>query len=733
MPNQPEFLRVAVPAPLRRSFDYLPPTDIDIALCQPGCRVRVPFGRQKLIGVILECSVTSAMPRTKIKRAEALLDTTPVIAPDLLDVLLFASTYYQHPVGDVVAAALPALLREGRPAVTTTLCYQITAAGAQAPVTASRATKQAAILAQLRAAAGPLTEEALLAQHTAIRPVLQRLLTRGWIETLTQELTPLPTPQPQPGPVLSPEQLTAINAIRSTGQQFSVYLLDGVTGSGKTEVYLQVMAALITQGRQILVLVPEIGLTPQLLQRFAERLGTSIALWHSALTDSERLQTWNAARDGAALVFVGTRSAVFLPLRDPGLIVIDEEHDASFKQQEGFRYSARDLAILRAKHWQVPIVLGSATPSLETLANSARGRYTHLTLRERAGGAQSPRFAILDMRRQPLDHGLSMPLAQRMRQHLNANGQVLLFLNRRGFAPTLLCHDCGWIATCPRCDAHLTLHRTDNLLRCHHCGTQRRIDVSCPTCKSEQLIDVGIGTQRIEAGLQQAFPDTEIVRIDRDTTRRKGSLDALLDKVRDGQRQILIGTQMLAKGHHFPNVTLVGILDTDQGLHSADFRATERMAQQILQVSGRAGRADRPGEVLIQTHHPDHPLLHTLIEQGYAAFAAAALAERKLAELPPYTHMALFRAESTRPAAALTFLKTVAQQLTRIAPAALQHFGPLPAPMEKRAGKIRAQLVLIAQERSTLQKTLNALLTQLETDTHRSVRWSVDVDPIDTY
>ncbi len=731
-----EILRVAVPTPLRRSFDYLPPTNTTLTDCRPGCRVEVSFGRQKLVGVILERTRSTEQPGHKLKHVLSLLDDAPVLDADLLELLRFASAYYQHPVGEVVSAALPALLRQGKSANAEPAIYwQLTPQGQQVARTPRRAIKQAALLSALHTAAGPLSDAMLKARVVGANPVLQRLHDLGWIEKVT--VAPDSTPSsasPTAGPALSDEQAAAVQAIQAALDQFGVFVLEGVTGSGKTEVYLQLIAQQLLLGKQVLVLVPEIGLTPQLLQRFEHRLGSAVALWHSALTDSERLQTWRSARDGTAKVIIGTRSAIFLPVQDLGLLIIDEEHDASFKQQEGFRYSARDLAILRARARQIPILMGSATPSLETLANIGRDRYTRLVLQHRAGGAKPPHFHILDMRRQPLDHGLSMPLTQRMREHLQANGQVLLFLNRRGFAPTLLCHDCGWIATCSRCDAHLTLHHSDNQLRCHHCGTQRRKDPVCPVCKSEQLIDVGVGTERIEASLHKAFADYEIVRIDRDTTRRKGSLDALLEKVRNGERQILIGTQMLAKGHHFPNVTLVGILDTDQGLHSADFRATERMAQQIIQVSGRAGRAERPGEVMIQTHHPEHPLLHTLVEQGYDAFAQAALGERQLAELPPYAHMAIIRAEATRPTAALAFLQDVAKLLVKFAPSTLQHFGPFPAPMEKRAGKVRAQLILLSTARTTLQKSLQQLLAKIETELpSRSVRWSVDVDPLDTY
>jgi primosomal protein N' (replication factor Y) len=455
-----------------------------------------------------------------------------------------------------------------------------------------------------------------------------------------------------------------------------------------------------------------------------------VVVLHSGLSNQERLNAWLWARDGKASIVIGTRSAVFTPLARPAVIILDEEHDMSFKQQEGFRYSARDVAIKRGQLEKIPVVLGSATPSLESLENCHRRRYKKLELPQRAGSAKPPEVTVLDVRKQPMQDGLSALLLNAMRRHLAAGGQVLLFLNRRGYAPTLLCHDCGWVAKCKRCDAHMTLFAGQRRLRCHHCGAERPADPACPECASTELRPVGAGTERLEESLRRQFPDTGIARIDRDTTRRKGAMQSLLDSVHDGSSRILIGTQMLAKGHHFPEVTLVGMVDVDQGLFSADFRATERMAQLIVQVAGRAGRAEKKGQVLIQTHHPEHPLLQVLLQSGYAAFAKAALEERKQANLPPFSYLALLRAEAVDSGLPLQFL----QQARRLAEAqqvgGVQILGPVPAPMERRAGRFRAQLLLQAGSRAVLHRLLTPWVLQLEGDKlGRKVRWSLDVDP----
>lgn len=732
---KPHYVQVAVPTPLRQTFTYVIPATIDADLVIPGCRVSVPFGRRKLVGVVCATSARTEHPLTRLKPVSQLIDCKPLWPEELWQMLLWSAQYYQHPLGDVLQTAMPALLRQGKPAdAAMSKIWHITEEGKTGMATLTRAPRQLALLHQLLRSPDGLSQEILLADTSGGTDGLKRLLAKGWLRVESRPLTPAPaTREIEPAPVLHTQQLAAVTAVTAAFGTYQAFLLEGVTGSGKTEVYLQLVARCIAREQQALVLIPEIGLTPQMIRRFEKRLACAIAVLHSGLTDSERLAAWLAARDGNVAVILGTRSAIFTPMRHPGLIVIDEEHDASFKQQEGFRYSARDLAVWRAHHDHIPIVLGSATPSIESLYNVARERFTLLPLSERAGGAKPPSLQLLDVRAQPMHEGLSDRLLQRMQQHLANNNQVLLFLNRRGFAPTLMCHDCGWIATCQRCDSHMTYHQGDRRLRCHHCGAERRADRQCVQCDSENLLTVGAGTERIEAALRERFADIEIIRIDRDTTRRRGSLEDLLHRIKNGQRQILIGTQMLAKGHHFPNVTLVGVIDADQGLHSAEFRAPERMAQQILQVAGRAGRANQPGEVIIQTHHPDHPLLLSLIQAGYNAFARELLKEREAAALPPYTAMALFRAESVDREAPLTFLEHVRGLLQQHAGQQIRLFGPMPAPMAKRAGRYRAQLVAQAAQRSPLQHLLANTLPHIESLKNTKVRWSIDVDPIDTY
>jgi primosomal protein N' (replication factor Y) len=554
---------------------------------------------------------------------------------------------------------------------------------------------------------------------------------KQWIEPC--ELLPqAPQPlDPQPPPRLSDTQRQAVERVTEHLGRFQTFLLDGVTGSGKTEVYLSLITRVIARQRQVLVLVPEIGLTPQLVRRFEQRLGMAVTLLHSNLSEGLREQAWLACRSARARVLVGTRSAVFTPLPRLGLVIVDEEHDLSLKQQEGFRYSARDLAVVRALRGDCPILLGSATPSLESLNNARLGRYVHLHLPERAGSACLPKMDLIDIRSSRLDGGLSPALLKRIGASLSKGEQVMLFLNRRGFSPVVTCHACGWLADCPRCDARMTLHRSSNLLWCHHCGQQQRPPSACPTCGSPDLRPLGQGTERLEEALQTHFPDTPLARIDRDTTRRKGELERLLSQVRNGRYPLLIGTQMLAKGHHFPQVTLVGLIDVDQGLFGADYRASERMAQLIIQVAGRAGRARMPGQVLIQTRHPDHPLLQTLIHRGYGVFADAALQERRLADLPPFTYQALLRAEANRAEAPLAFLTAAAsagQPLPRSDE--LEFWGPVPAPMERRAGKIRAHLLIQGRDRATLQHWLSQWTPVIaELPTAKKVRWSLDVDP----
>ena len=735
MRRTPLILKVAVPSPLYRDFDYLPPADADLGKLLPGVRLKVPFGRQELTGVLLDTAGESAVPRAKLKAARRLLDDIPVIAADMLALARWAADYYRHPIGEVVQALLPVALRQGKAAAQAmTPLWRLNAVGREAdPDELKRAPRQRSLHALLLRHPAGLEPAAIAEELPEPAAALRALLKRGWLEDAVQVDGPahveIPLPAITAKTELNAAQKTAAAEVVGALGGYQAFLLDGVTGSGKTEVYLEAIAAAVANGRQALVLLPEINLTPQTLARFRVRFG-SVAAFHSGLSDGERLATWLAARDGSAPVIVGTRSAAWLPLKAPGLFIVDEEHDASFKQHEGFRYSARDLAVVRAQRAKVPVVLGSATPSLESLHNAAQARYTHLRLPERAGTARHPSMKLLDIRSRPLVEGLSDLLLDAVKRHLTAGGQVLLFLNRRGYAPTLMCHDCGTPEACKRCDARMTLHG-DRRLVCHHCGAERPVPRQCSHCGSQSFGAVGQGTERIEQALTELFPDAGVARVDRDSTRRKGSMEKLLGEVESGTRRLLVGTQMLAKGHDFPNVTLVGVLDADQGLFSSDFRASERMAQLIIQVAGRAGRADKPGEVLIQTHQPDHPLLNHLVQEGYGSFAAAALAERRLSGLPPYAALALLRAEAPAQAAPTAFLEAARDALARRRVTGVSLLGPAPAPMERRAGRYRAHLLLQASQRAPLQKILAATLPELdELKQARKVRWSIDIDPV---
>lgn len=723
-----------MPTPLYGLFDYLPPAG-DSSLPQPGVRVQVPFGRGHKVGILLALQTESDIEPKRLKRVQQVIDHTPLLPPDILDLARWAAGYYHHPLGEVLSACLPVALRQGRAASAPgEPGLRCTIAGQTASETQrKRSPAQAQVLDLLNQHPAGLSRTALRlagCSPQAVRAALQR----GWLEAIEMEPQPTAASLPEPGPPLNAAQQAAVTTLQAGAGRYGCFLLAGVTGSGKTEVYLEAIRNTLSAQRQVLVLVPEIALTPQLLARFRQRLGIEPLLLHSGLSDGERLTAWLAARAGRAEVVIGTRSAAWVPLPRAGLFIVDEEHDASLKQQEGLRYSARDLLIWRAHQNNIPILLGSATPALESLYNAQQGRYQLLELPSRAGAAKPPRLALLDVRNQRLDEGLSPALIAGMQRHLAQGNQVLLFLNRRGYAPSLLCHACGWVAACRRCDTHMTLHLAQQALRCHHCGSQHRIPQQCPHCGCADLRAIGAGTERVEQALQRHFEAVTTVRIDRDNTRRKGRLESLLAQATAGHARILLGTQMLAKGHHFPQVTLVGILDADQGLFSADFRASERLAQQVLQVAGRAGRAQQPGEVLIQTHHPEHPLLQQLIHAGYAAFAAAALDERRAARLPPFSNLALVRAEANQTPAPEAFLTAALACLPAQLTTGIDIWGPVAAPMPRRAGRYRAQLLLLARDRRRLQALLQAWVPQVAAlKAARRVRWSLDVDPIDLY
>ena len=728
-------LQLALPVPLPVIFDYAPPPGHVVGPEDIGRRLRVPFGPRELIGIVTGLSTPAS--DAPLREAIAFLDDVPVLTGELWESLHWLARYLHAPLGEVLATALPAALRRGEPLPDILDAgWRLTEAGLTAlPGLRAGAPKQ---LAEWLEAQGESSEVMLDIAQPGWRAPMRNLRKRTLVEVIAMT-TSHPVPLAQPGPALNPAQRIAADAIRAAAG-YVPFLLDGVTGSGKTEVYLDAIANCLARGRQALVLVPEIGLTPQMLSRFQQRLGVPVHALHSGLNDNERARTWWAAAKGEARVIVGTRSAVFVPLPEAGLIVIDEEHDGSYKQFDGIRYHARDFAIVRAKALDVPVVLGSATPSLETLHNAGAGRYQTLRLTQRAGDAQPPRVRVLDVRKRPLEAGLAPEMVSAIRAALDAGGQVLVFKNRRGYAPVLLCHDCGWSAHCPRCSTPekptpMTVHAGGGRLQCHHCGTRRPAPQACPDCAGLALQPQGNGTERIEELLAAQFTDVPVIRIDRGSTQRRDALQKHFDTLGD-QPGILVGTQMLAKGHDLPNLTLVAVVGIDEGLYSADFRSTEKLAQLLIQVAGRAGRADKPGEVLLQTHHPDHPLLHTLINGGYHAFADEELMLREAAGLPPHAHLAVLRAEAKQVDAPMRFL-TDAKQLLRDADgeaAMLQLHGPLPAPMPRRAGYQRMQLVISAPQRKALHQALDSAMSAIRAlPDARKLRWSLDVDAVDLY
>ncbi len=728
-----QILEVAVAAPVMGIFDYLPPVTADGPLLV-GQRVRVPFGRSARMGWLVGSKPVSALPEDRLRRILSVLDTEPLLPPDVLRMLVWASRYYQHPLGEVLAAALPKALREGRHKASGEMLWALSTAGRAAdPGLLHRAPVQLCIYTALRTRSAPATAADLEALSGSWRRAMTALMERGWVTiSHAAAVPPVADVAPDVRPILNADQALAVAQINAA-QGFQCFLLDGVTGSGKTEVYLCCIEQALAAGLQSLVLVPEIGLTPQLLERFQRRFPVPIALLHSGLSDGERLRAFTAASDGTAMIIIGTRSAIFAPLLRPGLIIADEEHDPSYKQQEGWRYSARDLAVWRARELGVPLVLGSATPSLESLENARSGRYTRLALPERTGAAGQPRVSLIDLRQHIARDGLTQPLLAAIRRHLDAGGQVLIYLNRRGYAPVLMCPGCGQVVECKRCDARMVLHLQRGQLSCHHCGSERPVPPHCSTCAGE-LKAVGQGTERLERALATAFPDQQIERIDRDTTRRRGEIERRLKRVHNQEARILMGTQMLTKGHDFPRVTLVGIVDADQGLFGSDFRSAERLAQSFIQVAGRAGRAEHPGEVYLQTLFPEHPLLRVLIAEGYAQFATLALEERRLAGWPPYTCLALLRAEASQSPPVFGFLQAAAALAREQAPAGLHVLGPASAPMERRAGRYRGQLLLQAGSRRELQQLLPAWREAVAgIETQRRVRWSLDVDPVDLF
>jgi primosomal protein N' (replication factor Y) len=727
----PRIVRVAVPKPLPQLFDYA------LGDAQPapaiGARVKVLFGRQQLTGVCV--AVDPPDPHADPRPLTAVLDTGNPFGDELYQLALWMADYYHYPLGEVLGALLPAAARRGADLESAyqppqQQFWQLT----EPHHPPAHAPKQRALIEFLTHHEGRATATELRAAGFTAT-VIRAVAARGIIATRTLPHARAAVIEGD-RPILNAEQETVLEALREQGQGFTPSLLEGVTGSGKTEIYLRLIESVLARGLQVLVLVPEIALTPQTLARFQSRFGTAAAL-HSGLSDPQRLQTWLGCRAGDIGILIGTRSAVLTPFQRLALIIVDEEHDASFKQQDGLRYSARDVAVKRAQNLNIPLLLGSATPSFESLVNAWSGRYRHLRLRERAGGALMPAFHLIDIRGHKLTDGISDALTGVIRQHIDRGGQALLFLNRRGYAPSYLCAGCGWQATCPHCDMRMTLHRNPQALICHHCGHRMPLPAACPKCASSALMPIGLGTQRTEEGLQQVFTDVPVYRIDRDTARSQRRLQDHFDAIHTGQPAILIGTQLLAKGHHFPAVTLVGVINADSGFLSADFRAPERTAQLIVQVAGRAGRAERPGEVWIQTYQPENPTLQSLIHEGYEGFAQRELEHRRQAGLPPYRPMALIRAESPEPDSASQLLAEVRDRLLASADnhrsdtPGLEVLGPVVAPIARVANRFRFQLMVLSDSRRVLHGALRAIaFTQPR---NRDLRWSLDVDPYDAF
>jgi primosomal protein N' (replication factor Y) len=725
-----KIIRVALDVPVFTLFDYCCP---DAGNDDVGNRVLVPFGKKSAIGIIFKVAASSELPRARLKAALRILRDVPPLSAADLQLLQFASDYYHHPLGQTVINALPVRLRRtSKPARPAATDYALTAAGMAAipdelPARATVKRQLLALFGQRRT----IDAAAIKALAPSAPNALRQLLVAGWVCSVDR--VPNPTPAPTaiiPAPVLTPEQDDAVRDILANMNGFNPFLLLGVTGSGKTEVYLRVIAAALAAGRQALLLVPEIALTPQLesmvRSRFPDFLLVSL---HSGLNEGERLQHWLAAQSGAARIVMGTRLAVFTPLPKLGLIVVDEEHDLSYKQADGLRYSARDLAIVRAQQRKMPIVLGTATPALETYHNAITKRYRLQVLTQRINAAV-PHIDCISTRDEKLQDGLSQRLIHAIAARLERGEQSMLFINRRGYAPVLMCHDCGWLSGCHRCSAQLVLHLRDRRLRCHHCGHQTVIPLACPECGNQALAPLGQGTQRVEAALASRFPRARILRVDRDSTRRRNAWQTMRSQIYAREVDILVGTQILAKGHDFPHLNLVGVLNADGVLYSTDFRAPERLFALLSQVAGRAGRADIRGEVLIQTEFPHHPLYTALREQSYETFARSLLAERKQAGFPPFVYQALLRAEAPKLDAAIALLSRAAQ-IGRKLSRAVTIYDPVPAGMVRLAGRERAQLLVQSDSRARLQNFLSDWHEKLVAESSRRVRWSLDVDPLE--
>ena len=727
-------LKVALDVPLDGLFDYLDGGfEVEV-----GQRVIVSFGRRKQVGIVAAIAHESEVPAGKLKPILQAFTHEPVLDAEVFRLLRFCADYYQYPFGQALLSALPVRLRQTEPAIARKqFSFSLTETGRNAGVeaTPARSIIQRRIFSALLENA-ELSEPALAELSSGWRKAMQALLENGWAQSreILAGMTPAAHGEPT-APELNPDQATALQAVLANSRSFKPWLLHGITGSGKTEVYIRILQFMLAEtDGQALVLVPEINLTPQLEARFRSRLPEfpMVAL-HSNLGESERLQNWRLAQSGQARIVIGTRLSVFTPMPQLRIVIIDEEHDASYKQQDSMRYHARDVALVRAHYLDIPVVLGSATPALETWQNALAGKYSLLTLGNRAvSKSQLPVIRCIDTSRIELQDGLSPQLIEAMRERIERGEQSLLFINRRGYAPVLLCSACHWISSCPRCSARLVVHLRRGRLSCHHCGHEEKPPRQCPGCGNADLRATGHGTQRLENTLAGIFPEARILRVDRDSMRSKHALTDMMNAVHASEVDILVGTQMLAKGHDFPNLTLVGVIDTDSALFSPDFRAAERLFAQLMQVAGRAGRAEKPGEVLIQTTFPEHALFNALREQSYVAYADALLQERRQTQFPPFSYMALLKAEANQYAYVERFLQQAADLARELNVAEVVIYDPLRPQMERLKGMERGQLLMQANNRQHLQALLRQLTPQLRaSQLAAKVRWAVDVDPLE--
>jgi primosomal protein N' (replication factor Y) (superfamily II helicase) len=718
---------VAISSPLPRLFDYCVPDHLNVV---PGARVLVEFGRRKLVAIVMSTSSQSDF-KGKLKPISQCFDEPPVLDAHQLSLVSWLSAYYHYPVGGVCRVVLPNVVFQNKALPESPEgIWRLTEKG-------EHATKSDVSYVKTKVHALDVLQQGALDFHVlsdqkVLHSTLLALEKQAFVTSETQVIKPanvIPSEL-----ILNDEQQQSVDKINAMQNAFGVCLLEGITGSGKTQVYLECIASVLNQGMQALVLVPEIGLTPQTLKRFEARFPAQCVAMHSNLTPKARALAWLSARSGHAKVVIGTRSAIFAPFLSLGIIIIDEEHDMSFKQQDSLRYHARDLAVVRANKLNIPVVMGSATPSLETLYNVQRERYAVSYLTARATKAHMPHYHLIDLRREKIQHGLSQKLLQAIKSHLAKDHQVLLFLNRRGFAPVLLCHQCAWTAKCRQCELSMTYHRHNQTLHCHRCDVITPVPQTCPSCHSPEVISIGVGTERIESALNKLFPGVPTCRVDRDSTRKKGEFQTALDDILAGKVKILIGTQMLAKGHHFPRVAMVGVVDVDGGLFSADFRALERLGQLLVQVAGRAGRDQLQGHVYLQTHQPDHPLLVTLLDKGYNTFAKDLLLEREEAAMPPCQYLALVNVQAKAPGDAMTFLDKLSRKSREKANAIVQCVGPTPAPLAKVGQLYRYQLLFQSPNRAALQATLKALEPTFAAEPNNAkLRWSLDVDPMELY